>query len=262
MAKIKKEYQSLWEKQTIYTSSVEFVKKYRELEKKQAQVNAKIRESRQRLGSTHKSSKKVNQMKNQFYKSRDMKASSQLSMKKLSVEDWDAYENLLEALSQEYESSTYLNPEKYEAFKDKMREQFEEKYQDINASADELVDIFESDIVEDLKRHGIVYTTAFDLFNQYPDITSTDIVDILNQFYKSFKEGDTTSDEFLTYADDYINLKQAGYEPDRDTMKLYQTIPADQRDTTLYQDIMASYMEDAPDMSWEEYVNEYLEKWV
>ena len=235
--------------------------KYREVWKQQAEVNAMIKESRQRLGGKHRANKKITQMKKQFYKARGLKASGQLSFKNLTVDDLDAYKNLLDAIAQEYESSTYLNPEKYEQFRNKMREQFEDTYGDINASADELVDIFESDIVEDLKRHGIVYTTAFDLFNQYPDVTSEDIVGILNQFYSTFKEGDTTSDEFLTYADDYITLKQSGFTPDKNTMALYQTIPADQRTTYLYDDMLTSYISDNPDMDWQEYVNYYMQKW-
>ena len=151
-------------------------------------------------------------MKKQFYKSRGLKASGQLSFKNLTIDDVDAYKEFLLAIKEKYESNTYLNPQKYEAFREKMRLEFEANYSDINADTDELIDIFESDVVDDMKRMGIVYTTAFDLFNQYPDITSEDIVEILRQFLSAVKDESTTSDQFLNFAHDYIELKNDDFK--------------------------------------------------
>ena len=71
-------------------------------------------------------------MKKQFYGSRGLKSSGQLSFKNLTVDDVEAYKNFLLAIKEKYESNTYLNPEKYEEFREKMRQQFEETYSDIN----------------------------------------------------------------------------------------------------------------------------------
>ena len=235
--------------------------KYRETYQLQKEVNAMIRESRQRLpeGAKHKANKQITAMKKQFYGSRGLKSGGQLSFKNLTIDDVDAYKNFLLAIKEKYESNTYLNPEKYEAFREKMRQQFEETYSDINASTDELVDIFESDVVDDMKRLGIVYTTAFDLFNQYPDITSEDIVQILRDFLKEVKEENTTSDQFLNYAHDYIELKGMDFEPDSQTMSFYRQVPDEFKD--MFVDIMQNFAQDSEGMNFNEYVDYYVNKW-
>lgn len=235
--------------------------KYRETYQLQKEVNALIRESRQRLpqGAKHKANKQITAMKKQFYGSRGLKSGGQLSFKNLTTNDVEAYKNFLLAIKEKYESNTYLNPQKYEEFREKMREEFEKNYGDINASTDELVDIFESDVVDDMKRLGIVYTTAFDLFNQYPDITSEDIVGILRQFLTDVKEENTTSDQFLVYAQNYIELQNMNFTPDSQTLKFYDTVPDEYKD--MFVEILDSFSEDADSMNFSEYVEYYIDKY-
>ena len=235
--------------------------KYRDTYQLQKEVNALIKESRQRLpeGAKHKANKQITAMKKQFYGSRGLKASGQLSFKNLTVDDVEAYKNFLLAIKEKYESNTYLNPEKYEEFREKMRKNFEETYGDIDASVDELVDIFESDIVDDMKRLGIAYTTAFDLFNQYPDITSEDIVDIMRHFMSDLKEENTTSDQFLNYAHDYIELKDMDFQPDSQTMSFYREVPDEYKH--MFSDILNNFAQDSEGMLWTDYIDYYISKW-
>lgn len=235
--------------------------KYRDTYQLQKEVNAMIKESRQRLpqGAKHKANKQITAMKKQFYKSRGLKASGQLSFKNLTIDDVDAYKEFLLAIKEKYESNTYLNPEKYEKFREKMRLEFEANYGDINADTDELVDIFESDVVDDMKRMGIVYTTAFDLFNQYPDITSEDIVEILRQFLSAVKDESTTSDQFLNFAHDYIELKNDDYKPDGKLVAMYGVVPEEYK--PMFTEMLTAFAEDSEGVSWSEYVDYYVEKW-
>lgn len=235
--------------------------KYRDTYQLQKEVNAMIKESRQRLpqGAKHKANKQITAMKKQFYKSRGLKASGQLSFKNLTIDDVDAYKEFLLAIKEKYESNTYLNPEKYEEFREKMRLEFEANYSDINADTDELVDIFESDVVDDMKRMGIVYTTAFDLFNQYPDITSEDIVEILRQFLSAVKDESTTSDQFLNFAHDYIELKNDDYKPDGKFVAMYGVVPEEYK--PMFTEMLTAFAEDSEGVSWSEYVDYYVEKW-
>lgn len=235
--------------------------KYRDTYQLQKEVNAMIKESRQRLpqGAKHKANKQITAMKKQFYKSRGLKSAGQLSFKNLTIDDVDAYKEFLLAIKEKYESNTYLNPEKYEEFREKMRLEFEANYGDINADTDELVDIFESDVVDDMKRMGIVYTTAFDLFNQYPDITSEDIVEILRQFLSAVKDESTTSDQFLNFAHDYIELKNDDYKPDGKLVAMYGVVPEEYK--PMFTEMLTAFAEDSEGVSWSEYVDYYVEKW-
>lgn len=235
--------------------------KYRDTYQLQKEVNAMIKESRQRLpqGAKHKANKQITAMKKQFYKSRGLKSAGQLSFKNLTIDDVDAYKEFLLAIKEKYESNTYLNPQKYEEFREKMRLEFEANYGDINADTDELIDIFESDVVDDMKRMGIVYTTAFDLFNQYPDITSEDIVEILRQFLSAVKDENTTSDQFLNFAHDYIELKNDDFKPDGKLVAMYGVVPEEYK--PIFTEMLTAFAEESEAVSWSEYVDYYVEKW-
>lgn len=196
--------------------------KYKELYKKQALANALIKESRQRLGSQHTSVKSITAMKKQFYGSRGLKSGGQLSFKNLTKYDIDEYNILLDAIINEHEEDRYLNPEKYEEFRNKMDTIFKEQWKDKlnnNVTVDDIINVLEDDITTDLSRMGINYRDVFDTFSNYPNATSDDIVVVMVMFKQDFKSSDVSTDDFLRYADDYLSMINSGYDMSTDFMR-------------------------------------------
>ena len=189
--------------------------KYKGLYAKQAQANALIRESRQRLKKGHKELKKISAMKSQFYKSRGIKSTGQLSFKNLTRNDLQAYENLLDAIINEYEINTYLNAEKHAQLRNKMGDIFKETWADKlddGITVDDIVDVLEDDITDDLKRLGISYREVFDLFADYPNATSGDVIVAMTMFKNDYSSQNVSTDEFLQYADDYLKMVDNGHD--------------------------------------------------
>ena len=235
-------------------------KKYEALREKQAKANALVLESRQRLKKGHKATKTITAMKKAFYDKRGVKSSGRLSFKNLDTKDLKAYETLLDAIISEQENNVYLNPQKYQQFRDKMTDIFNEQWQRKNVTVEDLIDIVESDVVQQLKDLGIVYKEVFDKFRDEPTMTTDDVINALDKFLEEYNDGDVAIDDFLVFTDDYIKLSTGGYDVNT-YLSVYRLIPEYARDTATL-DAIIQYYQESESMSLENSAREYIDKYV
>lgn len=235
-------------------------KKYEALREKQAKANALVLESRSRLKKGHKATKTITAMKKAFYDKRGVKSTGRLSFKNLDTKDLKAYETLLDAIISEQENNVYLNPQKYQQFRDKMTDIFNEQWQNKNVSVDDLIDIVESDVVQQLKDLGIVYKEVFDKFRDEPTMTTEDVINALDKFLDEYDDNNVTVDDFLVFTDDYITLSVGGYDIDT-YLPIYRLIPEYVRDTATLDAIIKFYI-DSKSTSLEDSAREYIGKYV
>lgn len=219
-------------------------KKYEALREKQARANALVLESRKRLKPNHKALKTVSKMKTNFYNKRGVKSSGRLSFKNLDTKDLKAYETLLDAIISEQENNVYLNPARYNNLREKMTDIFNEQWQKKNVTVEDLIDIVESDVVAQLKALGIVYKEVFDKFRDYNTLTTDDVIEALDRFLKGYEDKHVTADDFLVFADDYIDLKVNGYDLDT-YFELYRSIPEQYRSINALENIIDIYQHSA-----------------
>lgn len=189
-------------------------KKYKHIRELQATANRMLYKSTH-IEKTNSKRKNVLAMKRQFYKTRGIKNPSRLSFSVLSPKDINAYEQLLVSII----NNTYINPDKYKQYQEKMREKFKEH--NYGFEYDDIKDFLESDIVQELKGEGL---SPSDFWQVYNDITQdygkVDIETFYHMamdFYQELKYGDMTLEEFYVFADEWFS-KQTG----DDNRPLYQ----------------------------------------
>lgn len=179
-------------------------KKYEKVRKLQATANRMLYKSTH-IEKSNSKRKQVLAMKRQFYKSRGIKNPSRLSFRDLSPKDIKAYQNLLESII----NNTYINPEKYEKYQEKMREKFKEQGYDFEY--DDIKDIFDSDIVSELLDLGMSPSDFWQAYNDitvdYGEIKPDEFITMLMRFENEMKYGDMTIDEFYEFADNYFNRR-------------------------------------------------------
>ena len=181
-------------------------KKYATVRKLQATANRMLYKSTH-IEKSNSKRKQVLAMKRQFYKSRGIKNPSRLSFRDLSPKDIKAYQTLLESII----NNTYINPDKYKQFQDKMREKFKEQGYDFEY--DDIKDIFDSDIVNELLDLGMSPSEFWQAYQElsvdYSEMTPDEFMDMLKNFINELKYGDMTIEEFFVYADNYFSRKRA-----------------------------------------------------
>ena len=186
-------------------------KKYAKVRQLQATANRMLYKSTH-IEKTNGKRKQVLAMKRQFYKSRGIKNPSRLSFRDLSPKDIKAYENLLQSII----NNTYINPEKYKQFQDKMRDKFEQQGYDFEY--DDIKDIFDSDIVNELLDLGMSPSEFWQAYQElsvdYSEMTPDEFMDMLRNFINELKYGDMTIEEFFVYADNYFSRKRANDKED------------------------------------------------
>lgn len=235
-------------------------KKYKSLREKQAIVNKKMKQARARLGKDHREIEKIKSKKKTFFNKRGIKNPSQFSFKNLSKEDIKAYEELLDSVINDFETNTYLNEEKYEELRERLEEQFNEQWGDIPIPADDLIDILESDIIDQLKELGIPYVSIFDMFEDYTNISKEDMLDALKDFLKAYREEDTTADDFLKWTDDYLTIRNT-YGKNDHLFNLYNSIPEDIKDINIFNDALKNYTDDGETGDFLDYYKQYYDAW-
>lgn len=248
-------------------------KKYKALREKQAQANALIKSARKRLGTKHAEVKKLTSKKKNFFNKRGIATPTQLSFKNLSTKDIKAYENYLDSVLTDFENNTFLNEEKHKQFKEKMRENFKQQWGDSGLEIDDLLDVVNSDIVEQLKAVGIPYKNVLDeVTKNYPDTNTQDIKDALTSFWNDRNKSDAgvVLDDFLQYVDDFMDIRTSygflNIPPDiaseKELFNLYRDIPTNERDIDSFNDAFMSYMYDEDYTGdFRDYFFEYKSKW-
>ena len=179
-------------------------KKYAKVRQLQATANRMLYKSTH-IEKSNSKRKQVLAMKRQFYKSRGIKNPSRLSFRDLSPKDIKAYENLLQSII----NNTYINPEKYKQFQDKMRDKF--KQQGYDFEYDDIKDIFDSDIISELLDLGMSPSDFWQVYNDitvdYGEIKPDEFITMLMRFENEMKYGDMTIDEFYEFADNYFSRR-------------------------------------------------------
>ena len=179
--------------------------KYKELRILQARVNKMLYKSTH-IEKTNSKRKQVLAMKRQFYKSRGIKPPKHLSFKDLQPKDIKAYTELLKSI----ENNTYINPEKYKQYQDKMREKFDTYGYDFDY--DEIENVLHDDIIDDLIKDGMSPSDFWAIYDDYTKgNTDADRVDeFLNmalRFKRDYDAKNVTLDDFYVYADAYFSGK-------------------------------------------------------
>ena len=180
-------------------------KKYKELRELQTKVNKMLYAS-DHIEKTNVKRQQVLAMKRQFFKSRGIKNPSKLSFKNLSPKDIKAYKNMLESIA----NNTYINPEKYKQYQQKMREKFDSYGYDFEY--EEIKDVLESDIVQELVHEGLTPSEFWQVYNEittdYGKIDVDDFYDMARAFLHEIRYSDMSINEFFVYADEWFTKQQ------------------------------------------------------
>lgn len=180
-------------------------KKYKELRELQTKVNKMLYAS-DHIEKTNAKRQQVLAMKRQFFKSRGIKNPSKLSFKNLSPKDIKAYTNMLESIA----NNTYINPEKYKQYQEKMREKFDSY--GYNFSYEDVRKMLDSEIIQELINEGLTPSEFWQVYNEittdYGDIDEEQFFYMCTDFLQEIRYGDTTINEFFVYADEWFERKQ------------------------------------------------------
>ena len=174
-------------------------KKYAHIRILQAQANKMLYKSTH-IEKSHGKRKQVLAMKRQFYKSRGIKNPSRLSFRNLSPKDIKAYEKLLKSIIE----NTYINPEKYKQYQQKMEKIFNENHYGVKY--EEVKDIFESDIGDELSELGLGYKDFWETYAEVNEeysksFTVENFIEMLKAFKNDVDLGSFNLDDFYVYAD-------------------------------------------------------------
>ena len=176
-------------------------KKYAELRKLQARVNRMLYKSTH-IEKGNGKRKQVLAMKRQFYKSRGIKNPSHLSFKDLTPQDIKAYTELLKSI----ENNTFINPEKYAKYQEKMREKFKSYGYDFEY--EDIKEVVESDLLSELYAEGLTpseFWTAYnEITHEYGKHEMEVFYDMIGDFLQQMRYSDTTINEFFVFADEWF----------------------------------------------------------
>lgn len=178
-------------------------KKYAKLRILQARVNKMLYKSTH-IEKSNGKRQQVLAMKRQFYKSRGIKNPSRLSFRNLSTKDIKAYTQLLESI----ENNTFINPEKYAKYQEKMREKFESY--GYNFTFDEIEDVLNDDVIDDLIKDGMSPSDFWAIYDDYTKGNTdeervNEFLKMTLQFKKDFDNNNVTLEDFYVYADAYFS---------------------------------------------------------
>ena len=178
--------------------------KYKELRALQARVNNMLYKSTH-IEKSNGKRKQVLAMKRQFYKSRGIKNPSRLSFSVLSTKDIKAYTELLKSI----ENNTFINPEKYKQYQEKMREKFDSY--GYNFSYEDVRKLLDSEIIQELINEGLTPSEFWQVYNEittdYSDIDEEQFFYMATDFLQEIKYGDATINEFFVYADEWFSKR-------------------------------------------------------
>ena len=192
-------------------------KKYAELRKLQARVNRMLYKSTH-IEKGNGKRKQVLAMKRQFYKSRGIKNPKHLSFRDLSPKDIKAYTELLKSI----ENNTFINPEKYAKYQEKMRQKFESygygfEYEDIKNTMDEL-----SDLLDELYIEGLTPSDFWQAYNEitndYGEIKQEEFTEMLQDYLNEIKYGDMTIQQFYVFADEWYDKRTGNNNEESDIL--------------------------------------------
>ena len=180
-------------------------KKYKHIRILQAQANKMLYKSTH-IEKSHGKRKQVLAMKRQFYKSRGIKNPSRLSFRDLSPKDIKAYEKLLKSIVE----NTYINPEKYKQYQQKMRDKFESygynfDYEEIQGVLD---DDFVKSMLDELDMSPSDFWQVYnDIKGEDANVNEQDFIEMLIDFRNEVDTGGITVDDFYVYADTWLNQR-------------------------------------------------------
>lgn len=200
--------------------SVKDLSNYETLRQKQKIANRYLKSAKERLGEEHKFYNSAVNRINMFQKKLGKTPSTRLTMAKLTEDMSEKYEVLLDSLIE----NTFLNPEKYEAHKErqlqfaidegwaKTREEAETVYKFANSEiVEELKDIGLGDIPSDLVEKYVKYTQE--------KLSENDFIEMSRIFLEEFEYGNIEKEQFYDFADaysmyykDYLKVQQIEFE--------------------------------------------------
>lgn len=191
-------------------------KKYKPLRDKQRQANSMLKEAKGRLKENHRGIRNTKKKIAQFYHSRGLKQPAFLSFKSLQAKDLKAYENLLDSII----NDTYINKDKYNDFREKMKENYKQQNGGEEFGTDDewdaFLDLWNNPIIDDLMEQGLAPSEFQTLYESFvnDNISDKEFIQMLNDFQAEFGDDDDRLDDFMSYAeqwkDTYLDYRENG----------------------------------------------------
>lgn len=184
--------------------SVKDLSGYEELARKQRIANRYLKQARQNFGENHRFVNSAVNRINMFQKKRGKKLTTRLTMSKLTEADVKDYNTLLDSIIE----STYLNPEKYEAHKERQLQfAIDEGWANTIEEAEKVYKFANSDIVADLKERGLgdIPSKLVEKYAKYVqgEMSEEDFINMASMYMEKYSEGTMTANEFFDFADTY-----------------------------------------------------------
>ena len=184
-------------------------KKYESLRQKQALANKYIKQQRTELGESHRFVKSAMERIKTFQNKHDLPNSKRLGMKHLKEEDVESYNQLLDSII----DSTYMNPIRYQEFKESQLEYaVAQGWADDRDEAELIYEFANSDIVDDLKDKASIDIPSkiVEKYAKYMAgrLTKEDFTNMVESFMKRYSSGDLKTGDFFNYADVYKDLSE------------------------------------------------------
>ena len=190
-------------------------KKYADLRAKQRLANQYLYGSKEWLKVDHKERKNALARKRQFYKTRGLRNPSKLSFKNLTTGDLRAYETLLDSIIE----NTYLNPDKYQKFKESQTQNGDKAFEKMFDSFEEWDEFRNSDIFSMLIELGLDPSALYRYIQEWYDggYTIDEFVEGAQEFIKEYGEGNYTIDEFFEFMDNWKSRREQEMSNKTDT---------------------------------------------
>lgn len=184
--------------------SVKDLSGYKELAKKQKVANKYLKQAQQNFGENYRFVNSAINRINMFQKKRGKKLTTRLTMSKLTEADIEDYNTLLDSILE----STYLNPEKYKAHKEKqLKFAIDEGWAKNEEEAENIYRFANSELVAELKDRGLgdIPSKLVEKYSKYVqgEMTEEDFIDMASMYMEKYSEGTMKANEFFDYADAY-----------------------------------------------------------
>lgn len=189
--------------------SVKDLHNYIELREKQRLANKYMKDAKERLGENNRYFNSAVNRITMFQKKAGKTPSMRLTMTKLTDENSDKYERLLDSII----DSTYINPEKYELHKQRQLDfAINEGWASNREEAEQIYDFANSELVAELKDMGLgdIPSELVEKYAKYTqsNMTEEDFTDMAKMFMKSYSSGEVSKEQFYDFVDTYAKYNK------------------------------------------------------
>lgn len=171
--------------------------------RKQREANRMLTEARRREAMTEKGKKEVENAltrKRAFYNKRGIKNPSRLSMGRLKMSDYIAYENMLDSIIE----NKWINKSKYDEMIKKRRDWAKDQgYADNNEEADRLYNLLDSEFIQDLMELGVKPSDILSYVAENGNVVNLDGLKEFERMAEDFLFEASTGTSKILFGEDY-----------------------------------------------------------